>query len=438
MSSPLGNYFLSILLNNHLETIMKFLIPLFILMTFSVFAQISIDLEKKIENKVNKELNKATDDAINETTETIKKGGEGEDENTSTEDQTTNKDSNTKTKTNTQNGELDQGTAEELKMWSKYDFVAGEKVIFEDDLSNEESGEFPSRWDLLSGSAEVASLGGDNVIHYINNNSVILPLMDKKDFLPEVFTIEFDVFFEEDAVRRSDNYKIRFFEGTSNYAKIDGKSISTLDIKWNEVKMGQFGGKTKSFTEEKKNWQPKWKHVAVSFNKRSLKLYMDEERILNIPNLGFKPKMFSVGAHYDDRFIKMSSIKNIRVNEGGKKLYDRILEEGKFVTRGILFEVNKSNITGESMGTINEIVKLMNKHSDLNFSIEGHTDSDGEDSFNQKLSDDRAAAVKSMLVQLGIDASRLQSKGLGESKPVSENLTPEGKANNRRVEFIKI
>ena len=83
-------------------------------------------------------------------------------------------------------------------------------------------------------------------------------------------------------------------------------------------------------------------------------------------------------------------------------------------------------------------ILLMNKHSDLNFSIEGHTDSDGEDSFNQKLSDDRAAAVKSMLVQLGIDASRLQSKGLGESKPVSENLTPEGKANNRRVEFIKI
>ena len=148
--------------------------------------------------------------------------------------------------------------------------------------------------------------------------------------------------------------------------------------------------------------------------------------------------MYSIGGHFDDRYIKMSSIKNIRVNEGGKKLYDRIVEEGKFVTRGILFEVSRSNITGESMGAINEIVKLMNEHSDLKFSIEGHTDSDGEESFNQKLSEDRAAAVKSMLVQLGIVASRLQSKGWGESKPVSENSTPEGKANNRRVEFIKI
>ncbi|MCH7774852.1 MAG: hypothetical protein IH784_10680, partial [Bacteroidetes bacterium] len=204
-------------------------------------------------------------------------------------------------------------------------------VIFEDDLSGEESGEFPSRWDLLSGSAEVASLGGETVIHLTHNNSIIFPLMDKKDFLPEIFTIEFDVFFEQDGSYRTDIYKIRFFEGTKSSAKIDGKKIVPVDIRWNEVKMGQFGGKTASFKEEKKSWQPKWKHVAVAFNKRSLKLYLDEERILNIPNLGFLPKMFSIGGHFDDRYIKISSIKNIRVNEGGKKLYDRIMEEGKLI-----------------------------------------------------------------------------------------------------------
>ena len=417
---------------------MKLFFLLFVFMSFSAFAQFDIDLEKKIERKVNKELNDATDDAINETAETIKKGGEDENENRSTENPTIDNNSNTNVNAETDGVSQDDDSKEELKLWSKYDFVPGEKVIFEDDLSTEESGEFPSRWDLLSGSAEVASLGSENVIHFAHNNSVILSLMDKKDFLPEVFTIEFDVFFEQDGSYRSDIYKIRFFEGTSNYAKIDGKKITPIEIRWNEVKMGQFGGKTKSFTEEKKNWQPKWKHVAVAFNKRSLKIYLDEERLINIPNLGFKPKMFSIGGHFDDRYIKMSSIENIRVNEGGKKLYDRILEEGKFVTRGILFDVNKATINGESMGTINEIVKLMNKHPDLSFIIEGHTDSDGEESFNQKLSEDRAAAVKSMLVKLGIDASRLESKGWGESKPLSENSTPEGKANNRRVEFVKI
>ena len=202
--------------------------------------------------------------------------------------------------------------------------------------------------------------------------------------------------------------------------------------------MGQLGGKTESFRTEAKEWTPKWKHVAISFNKRSLKVYMDKERLLNVPNLGFRPKMFSIGGHYDDRFIKMSLIKNIRVNEGGKKLYDRIIAEGKFVTRGILFDINKSTIRGESMGTINEIVQLMKEHSDLKFRIEGHTDSDGDDSYNQQLSEDRAAAVKELLIQSGIEASRLESLGYGESKPVDENATPEGKANNRRVEFIKI
>ena len=409
-----------------------------VLFSASAFAQFDLDIGKKIEKKVNKEINKAADDAIDEGIDAVKKGAEGEPEEKDKGDKDQEDKKDPDLQTGTVQNISDDKNVTELKIWSKYDFVAGEKVIFEDNLSGEESGEFPSRWDLLSGSAEVASLGEENVIHFAHNNSIILPLMDKQDFLPDVFTLEFDVFFEKDGSFRTDIYKIRFFEGTKNSAKIDGKKIVPIDISWNEVKMGQFGGKTASFTEEKKNWQPKWKHIAVAFNKRSLKLYLDEERILNIPNLGFKPKMFSIGGHFDDRYIKMSSIKNIRVNEGGKKLYDRIIEEGKFITRGILFDINKATISGESMGTINEIVKLMIEHPDLNFRIEGHTDSDGDESFNQKLSEDRTAAVKVMLVKLGIDSSRLESKGWGESKPVSDNSTPEGKANNRRVEFVKI
>lgn len=402
-------------------------------LAFNICLYGQFDLEKivrkNVEKNTEKEVNSTLDKAFDEATKGTENGNASEE--TSTE-------KSADIQNNVNETPDDESSLEELNLWSKYDFVAGEKVIFEDDLSIEESGEFPSRWDLLSGSVEIASLGGENVIHFSNNNSIIFPLMDNKDFLPEVFTIEFDVFFEKDGVVRSDFYKIRFFEGTYMRAKIDGKEINTIDVSWNKIMMGAFGGKTKSYIDEKKNFQPKWKHVALAFNKRSLKVYLDQERLINIPNLGFKPKMFSIDGHYDDRYIKMSSIKNIRVNEGGKKLYDRIMEEGKFVTRGILFEVSKATINGESMGTINEIVKLMNKYPDLDFRIEGHTDSDGDDSFNQELSEKRAAAINSLLVEHGIDSERLESKGLGESKPVSENKTPEGKANNRRVEFIKI
>ncbi len=167
---------------------------------------------------------------------------------------------------------------------------------------------------------------------------------------------------------------------------------------------------------------------------------MDEYRALNIPNLGFTPKMVSIEA-YTNKHIKepyIRVIKNIRIAEGGKKLYDRVMADGKFVTSGILFDVNKATIKQSSMGVITEVAKMMQAHTDLNFSIEGHTDSDGSEATNQKLSEQRAAAVKEVLISFGIEASRMQTKGLGESVPVSSNTSPEGKANNRRVEFLKI
>lgn len=93
-----------------------------------------------------------------------------------------------------------------------------------------------------------------------------------------------------------------------------------------------------------------------------------------------KPKMSSIEAYTGEDAERL--IKNIRVAEGGKGFYDRIIADGKFITRGITFDVNKATIKPESMGVISEIVKLMNKHSDLNFSIEGHTDSDGDETLN--------------------------------------------------------
>ena len=407
--------------------------------TFEAFAQ--FDLGKKIKKKVERKVEKGVDKAIDKTLDAT----EDAIENSGTENQDNTKE-NKKSDTNNISSEIKESESstfnetpdEKMKLWSKYDFVAGDKVIFQDDLVGEEIGEFPSRWDLLKGSAEVAQLGSDNVIHFTNNNSIVVPLLDKKNFLPEVFTIEFDVYFDELAIKRTNTYSVRFYDGTAGWLTIDGLRRYPIDIKWNEVKKEKFGSKTKDYQTEQKSWKGKWKRVAIAFNQRSLKVYLDEERVINIPNLGYKPAMFSIGASYDTRYINTASIKNVRLNEGGKSLYEKVLSDGKFVTTGILFDVNKSTIKGESTGTINEIVKMMKEHSDLKFSIEGHTDSNGDDSFNQKLSEERAVSVKNTLVQSGIEASRLTTRGWGENKPVDSNSTPEGKANNRRVEFIKL
>lgn len=394
-------------------------------------------LKKKVERKVEKGVDKAIDKSLDATEDAIENAGT-EDQDNRNEKKMSDSKNNVPESNESESSTSNDIPDEKLKLWSKYDFVAGDKVIFQDELAGEEIGEFPSRWDLVKGSAEVAQLESDNVIHFTNNNSIIVPLMDKKNFLPEVFTIEFDAYFDELATKRTNFYSVRFYDGAAGWKTIDGLRRYPIDIKWNEVKKDKFGSRTKDYQTEQKSWKGKWKRVAIAFNQRSLKVYLDEERVINIPNLGYKPELFSIGVSYDTRHINSASIKNVRLNQGGKTLYERILSDGKFVTTGILFNVNKSTIKGESMGTINEIVKMMKDHSDLKFSIEGHTDSDGDDSFNQKLSEERAASVKNAIVVSGINASRLTIRGWGESKPVDSNSTSEGKANNRRVEFIKL
>ena len=78
---------------------------------------------------------------------------------------------------------------------------------------------------------------------------------------------------------------------------------------------------------------------------------------------------------------------------------------------------------------------VLKKLDTLNIEIQGHTDSDGSESYNQDLSDRRAASVLNFLVSTGIDSKRLSSKGYGESVPIADNKSEEGKAANRRIEF---
>jgi outer membrane protein OmpA-like peptidoglycan-associated protein len=130
--------------------------------------------------------------------------------------------------------------------------------------------------------------------------------------------------------------------------------------------------------------------------------------------------------------------RNVRIASGGAmNMIGKKFTEAKIVTHGINFDVNKATIKPESMGTLNMIVQVMNDNPDIKFEVGGHTDSDGADDYNLKLSQQRADAVKDQLIKLGINASRLASKGYGETKPISDNNSLEGKANNRRVEFVK-
>ena len=316
----------------------------------------------------------------------------------------------------------------ELK-WAKYDFVPGDRIIFEDNLAGEENGEFPSRWDLDRGVVEVAELGGENVIMFRDGAPAIMPYFKeaKEDYLPDVFTVEFDLYCH--------NLDFELYLYDRKYQKTNSPTgYTNVSIDYESMEFGQ----SYSAHPDKDNLEKRrWIHVAVAYTNGKLKAYMDETRLINIPRLDFDPKGITLYT-YHAKNDRLFYVKNIRIAEGGVKYYDRVMEDGKIIANGIRFDTGKSTLKPESMGVINEIFDLMDKNPDLKFSVEGHTDNVGDDGSNMTLSADRAETVMKTLVDMGISAERLTSKGLGESMPMDDNNLPEGRANNRRVEFVKI
>ncbi len=116
-------------------------------------------------------------------------------------------------------------------------------------------------------------------------------------------------------------------------------------------------------------------------------------------------------------------------------LMDRVEVGAKVILKNINFETGKATLLTDSYVTLNAVVKLIQTNPTIQLEISGHTDNVGSDKYNDKLSNDRAKSVVAYLVAQGITEAKLTYKGYGESQPVSSNATPEGRAENRRVEF---
>ncbi len=317
-----------------------------------------------------------------------------------------------------------------FKSYNNYDFVPGDTILFEDHFTNDVLGEFPAHWELIAGQAVMNKITDiPSLLLTDGNYCKVKPRMKEKSYLADRFSIEFDTYVTHTA------YGIMIFmrDGKGNTMNVQ---LGPDKVTWNYSNTKAMAGK---FPPELVNesYFNKWHHIALAYKTDQLKIYVDQYRVLTIPSCGLSPataEFDGIGSSKNPIIIT-----NVKIAKGaGMYVAGQKFSDTKIVTHGINFDVNKATIRPESMGTLNNIVQLMKDNPDIKFEIGGHTDSDGDDAYNMTLSQQRADAVKKQLVSMGIDGSRFSTKGYGESKPISPNTTDEGKANNRRVEFVKM
>ena len=386
-----------------------------------IWKKIKEEVKTRAENNVVNKAGNATDKVLNNPASVPNKNQNSVSSGDNADNHSANDHFNT-TSTNT--------TAD----YTNYDFVPGDKIIFEPDLRNEADAELPARFTVNTGNAEIQTYEGEKIVHLNPDcQATVSPLMNSDNYLPEQYTIEFDMMYEN----KDGNYFRYASDFSVNFRKPEDKNYHGYPLysfRIDGVSRIRFGDLNVSPAVLRQALTGNiWHHVAIYIHKNIGKAYVDQYRVSATNTLPAGAGKIDIKA---DRYgIK---IKNVRLAAGGDDKYNKIVTDGKFISHGILFDVNRSTIKPESMGTLNEIARLMKDHSDLKFEIDGFTDSDGSNDANMKLSQSRANAIKTQLVKMGIDESRLTAKGLGETKPIDKNDSAEGKANNRRVEFVKI
>lgn len=353
----------------------------------------------------------------------------------------------------------DGGSATSFQAYSKFDFVPGDKIIAFEDFSQDAIGDFPDKWNTNS-TGEVVTLN-KGTTHWLSLNKQGRFIPEFINSLPDNFTLQFDLQNNPNFNDYSSYFKIWMLTGGQTKGELAGSFLgdekrSGAAIEFEPDNRWNHSGRGKIFTYQDgsmvingntneinflKNLDKSNVKVSIWRQNQRIRVYMDNEKVFDLP------RAFEAGKNYNFLMFELPwdmkdqdayYISNITLAEGAPDTRNKLISEGKFSTTGILFAVNSATIKPESYGSLKDIANVLAENSSVRVKVIGHTDSDGDAKLNLELSKKRAASVKDALVkEFGIDASRIETDGQGASQPVASNSTPEGKAQNRRVEFVK-
>jgi outer membrane protein OmpA-like peptidoglycan-associated protein len=314
-------------------------------------------------------------------------------------------------------------------VWLNYDFIPGDRVLFFDDFADDKVGDLPAHPDITDGNVTVVDINGKKYLRTVTGATSFITLPEA---LPQRFTIE--IVFH----RKGGNGSGLYFKiGTSNNdqelslgCEQSGNASASIQ--------GYGANGQKQARDEVKMDENAFATCRYMVDGGYVKAYVNNVRVGQLAGLTFA-RGNKIQLDIPNADENGTLITDIRIAEGGKPMYDALTTSGRVSTHGILFASGSATIEGESTPTLTEIGNMLKAHPDLKLTVEGHTDNVGNAAANQALSQQRAAAVTQYLVSnFQIDASRLAPKGMGDTKPVAPNTTPEGRQMNRRVELVKM
>ena len=384
-------------------------------LVFAATPDVGAGLGDKLKKKVTGKAEKKAEDTVDKASDDATKKAEGEDGGAASDDASVEK------------TDAPKGSGDVASVSTKFDYVPGDKVLFFDDFSQDELGEFPVHWKLVEGTLEVAEMSSARWFRSTSVTSRFAMKTPAMPALPEYWTLEFDFYCGEPS---GNVLGVSGMKGT--------QPVWTLTFPYSGTAAYFETGKVTSNTplEGEKVWGATH-HVMLMARGPALKVYIDRQRVASIPEID--P---ANGAPESIQFLLWSDkepmITNVRFAEGNKPVADPFAD-GKLVTYGIYFDSNSDVVKPESAPVLRQIAAYMEKNAAVKVSITGHTDNQGKPDGNLDLSKRRSAAVASVLsTQFKIAADRFTTDGMGDTKPISKNETSEGRAANRRVEFSKL